>query len=312
MRRPVLITLFRLLFATVVLGGFAWFVRGLEAAALWRDLRDAALVPVMAAVALNFVHMGWKAGRWRIMLAPAHPVPYLRLYRYTVANYAASTILPARSGELVRLLLLRQREGISAATISAVALADKAFDLAAMLIIVAPIPFLIPDLPSWVLRGIEIVTVGTILVFAAGWILLRSIRRREAPPWLERFAVGIDIWRRPGDLALAIVVSLGGWLCDAAEIVLIFAALGLGVHWPAALLVLLTLNIAIAVPSTPASVGAFEIGAVVALQLVGVPREAALAFALVYHAVQVVPLAVIAVAELPLVWRMKADAAIAP
>jgi len=88
--------------------------------------------------------------------------------------------------------------------------------------------------------------------------------------------------------------------------VLLFHALRLAVRWPAALLVLLTLKVAIAVPSTPASVGAFEIGAVVSLELLGVPRSSALAFALVYHAIQVVPLAFISLAELPLVWRLRA------
>jgi uncharacterized membrane protein YbhN (UPF0104 family) len=306
--RQTLINLFRWLFAAAVVASFVWFARGLEVRELLRSLRGAALAPIAAAALLNFAHMAWKAWRWRIMLAPTRRIPFLRLYRYTIVNYAASTILPARTGELVRVVLLRQREGISAVTISAVALADKVFDLGAMLLMVAPIPYLIPDLPDWVVRGIQIVTIGAIAAFAAGWGLLWWIDTHDAaPPWMERFAGGLGIWRRPSQLVLALIVSLGGWLCDAAEIMLIVSALAIPVGWPAALLVLLTLNIAIAVPSTPGSVGAFEIGAVVALQLLGVPREASLAFALIYHAVQVVPLAFIGLAELPLIWKLRAE-----
>jgi hypothetical protein len=44
------------------------------------------------------------------------------------------------------------------------------------------------------------------------------------------------------------------------------------------------------VPSTPAQVGALEVGALAALDLLHVGHEAALAFALLYHALQVVPL----------------------
>jgi uncharacterized membrane protein YbhN (UPF0104 family) len=55
------------------------------------------------------------------------------------------------------------------------------------------------------------------------------------------------------------------------------------------LLVLLSLNLAIAVPSTPAQVGAFELGASAPLALLGVPPERALAFALLYHVMQALP-----------------------
>jgi len=44
------------------------------------------------------------------------------------------------------------------------------------------------------------------------------------------------------------------------------------------------------VPSTPAQVGALEVGALAALQLLHVDKEPALAFALLYHAAQVLPL----------------------
>jgi hypothetical protein len=44
------------------------------------------------------------------------------------------------------------------------------------------------------------------------------------------------------------------------------------------------------VPSTPAQVGALEVGALAALDLLHVGHEQALAFALLYHTLQVIPL----------------------
>ena len=48
-------------------------------------------------------------------------------------------------------------------------------------------------------------------------------------------------------------------------------------------------RIAVALPSTPGHVGAFELGGVVALRLLHVSDARALAFALLYHLVQILP-----------------------
>ena len=61
-------------------------------------------------------------------------------------------------------------------------------------------------------------------------------------------------------------------------------------------------------PSTPAKVGALEVGALAALDLLHVASEPALAFALLYHAMQVLPLIVVGlVIELKLVLGREPD-----
>jgi len=72
--------------------------------------------------------------------------------------------------------------------------------------------------------------------------------------------------------------------------------------WVAAPLVLLALNLAIAVPTTPGHVGAFEAAVVVALELLGCARPAALAFALVYHALMVLPVTAVGIVVF---WRLR-------
>ena len=46
------------------------------------------------------------------MLAPRHRVPVLRLFRYTIAAFAASALAPARAGEVLRVWVLRRRDGV--------------------------------------------------------------------------------------------------------------------------------------------------------------------------------------------------------
>jgi uncharacterized membrane protein YbhN (UPF0104 family) len=56
-----------------------------------------------------------------------------------------------------------------------------------------------------------------------------------------------------------------------------------------AMAVLFGVNVALAIPSPPAALGSFELGAGTALVAFGGPTERAAAFALGYHAMQLLP-----------------------
>ena len=79
-------------------------------------------------------------------------------------------------------------------------------------------------------------------------------------------------------------------------VVLTARAIGLPMTPPFAIHVLLGLNAALALPSMPASAGAFEAGVTLVLILAGVPKGQAVAFAVLYHLVQVIPVTVAGVA----------------
>jgi uncharacterized membrane protein YbhN (UPF0104 family) len=69
-----------------------------------------------------------------------------------------------------------------------------------------------------------------------------------------------------------------------------------GLHLPltASILVLVAVNLALAIPfAPPGNIGTLELGAVLALFEFGVPKEQALAFAVCYHLLQVVPIGIL-------------------
>jgi uncharacterized membrane protein YbhN (UPF0104 family) len=87
-------------------------------------------------------------------------------------------------------------------------------------------------------------------------------------------------------------LSVLAWVCEFVMIALCSRSLGEPIGPTLALVLLLGINLAIAVPSAPASAGPFESATVVVLTLAGFAKGPALAFALVYHAVQVVPVTI--------------------
>jgi len=293
--------LLRIVAIVAVIAGVYFFARGIDGHALAAALRGAAILPLLAAAALSFGNLFWKSVCWRVMLGRRHRVPVLRLYRYTLTAFASSLLVPARAGEALRVWLLRQRDGVPVTDSTGVALAEKLVDGMAMVISVTPTLFLIDGLPPWVERAIAFLVAGAVV--GAVVVLLA---RRYVPPasLIGRLAAGMTAFDSPRTFILALGACLGAWTSDFCCV--LFVLVSVGIHVPPAvgLLILLGVNVAILIPATPGNLGSLEIGAAAALDLVGVPREAAFAFAILYHAVQAIPLLLVGLADLRLALGM--------
>ena len=304
----------RIALGATVFSACVWFVRGLPLRSLWQALSSASLPLVLAAATLNLVQVGFRAAVVRTLLLPVRVVPLSRLYRYSLTTFAANNVLPGRAGEIVRVYLLRNREGVPTAAAVALALVEKAFEVLAMLLVVAPAPLLLPGLPRSVALAVKLLALGGVVVWVAAWLLARSVRDPapgQAEGWFSRLARGAQIIRRPRLALVALGFSVAGWVTDAVEVWLVLQAVGIDVPWAAAQLTLLVLNLAIAIPTTPAALGPFEAAAVGALALLGVPMAPALAFALIYHGMQIIPVTLLGAPGLRLARAATASAAAA-
>jgi uncharacterized membrane protein YbhN (UPF0104 family) len=295
----------RIVAILAVVGALVWFVQSIDVARLGSEFARAAWWPLVGAAVLNFGMLLGKAVCWRIMLAPAHVVPTGRLMRYTIAAFAASAIAPARAGEVLRVWVLKRRDGVPAAATTATAVAEKLFDGVAMLILVAPLPWLLPDLPAWVgdsIAGAAAIALAAVVVLYIAVGRVTAQADAESRSWLRRFVAGMHVLRSPRRSLACLAALVVVWVLDLASVLLVLHAVGIAANAGAGLFVLFTINLAIMLPSTPAQLGALELGAVGALHVLGVPGEPAAAFALLYHGIQVIPLIVVGlVLELPLV-----------
>jgi uncharacterized protein (TIRG00374 family) len=81
----------------------------------------------------------------------------------------------------------------------------------------------------------------------------------------------------------ALTWSLLGDATEVALIALCLDSLGIHVGLATSAVVFASLNLAMALPSTPGQVGVFEAGAGLGLMMAGLPGEVAVAFALLYR-----------------------------
>src|SRR5882762_6145166 len=113
---------------------------------LWRVLTDIARArPEWLALSLAtmIVNLAIRALRWKYLLEPLGPTSFASAFRATAVGFAASTVLPARAGELIRPhFLARQRrdasrDRITATGAFATVILERLLDIITVLVLLA-------------------------------------------------------------------------------------------------------------------------------------------------------------------------------
>jgi len=258
--------------------------RTLDLGALKRSLLSASPALLVLACALSFAMQVAKSAYWRTILAPIKVVPLRTMLWYTVAANGTSLVVPMRGGEALRVWWLKRRHGIPLPAVGAAVAFEKVFDAAALVLVVSPLPWLLPD-QAWLGRlrwALPIV----LLVVAA--LVLVARRGRASVKWISDLKLFDDL----GPVVHSFGFVLVSWLADVTLILVVMRSVGIPLHLEAALLVLLAVNLAIAIPAAPGNLGSLELGAGFALTTVHVSEAPAAAFAILYHGVQIVTLLV--------------------
>ena len=274
--------------AVGLLLGFGWFFSTrLDPAALVRALggADYRLVLLCAVGHMVILHP-LKAWRWSLMLSPMQRISPWTLYQYNLAGCAATNVLPARSGQAVRVVLVC-RHGLPVTGAIAVVVLEEILNASMLALIALPLPFML-DLGRRTSVVLALVGVGAFLGLGVAVWLVRSSRAR--PSGLRRrLADGLALLADPGAALRVFVQTAILWLVDLAQIALLMAAVGIAPGFTGAALVLLFVNLTNAVPVTPGQFGLFEAGATAACLAVGASPEQGLALGVLYHMMQFIP-----------------------
>lgn len=237
---------------------------------------------VMPALALNQIS---RAGRFGSLLrGPAGDRPRLtHLLPAIVLSQAANNVLPLRAGEAVRTRETVVR-GVALRKVVSAQLLEKTIEVVLMVLVVTP-AFAFGVLPH--VHALPVI-IGLVVLVGVALLVLRL---RGKTGWLAR----VTDWSR-GDLATAVAWGLAADAAEVLVIALTARAVGLHLGIAGSIAVLGSVNLAILLPSTPANLGTLECGAAVALLGMGMPREGALAFAVVYRLVQFLPVTLLGAA----------------
>ena len=301
-----------LLALTVFMVGL--FLRNADLRQVWAVMRTADPGLIACGVVCLFASYVLRAVRWQAMLAPLGPTRFAVAFRATVIGFAASFVLPARAGEVVRPWLLARREGLGTTAVFATIVIERMLDLVAVLTLLAV--FLLafdPGLSAMDPSMFRAVRAGGLAAAAAGVVGLGALFACASRPdllargvgavtrWLPArprgvaadltaaFAGGLAVVRHPAHLARALAWSLPIWVVIAAQIWVVSVAVGVNLPPSGSLLIVALLIVGVAVP-TPGAVGGFhEAYRIGATSFFGADNDHAVGAAIVLHAVGFVP-----------------------
>lgn len=305
----------------LTLGLLAVFLRSVDIAKVGTEIRRASLLPLVLSGSLTLLTYAVRAFRWQYLLAAIGPTHFSVAFKTTVIGFAATFLLPARAGEVLRPYLLARREGLNATAAFATIILERLLDLITVLglfaffvLTAAPDavggdPALFARVKFGGLTAAGMALAGALLLFALaghperlGRIAL-SVERvlperlaRIVATFVETFAQGLAVMRQPRQMAIAMALSVPLWICIAATIWLASQAFHITFPFTASFLVMTVLVVGVAVP-TPGAVGGFHLAYQFAVgTFFGAPDERSVGAALVLHAITFIPVTLAGIA----------------
>lgn len=290
---------------------FLWLVlRGADPATILRRAGEAD--PVWLAASLVTIVGGCLCLTLRaaVLLAPVAVIGRGAIFRSYLVAYLGNAVLPLRFGELLRVDYLARRGDLPRSTALAVVGFERVLDLFWLLVLLTGVaPLLMVDVAGS--RSLIALAAVVVVGLAASWGLSRHPERfiafgrwasrplgeRWAPVvgarW-EEFVRGFAALGSPRRLIAVLGWTLAYWLMQSLSVAMWILAFGFNLPWYAAVAVLVVTVLGTAIPSSPGYVGTYDYFSVRALSLFGIGGETAVSFALVSHAVAVVPICLLA------------------
>jgi hypothetical protein len=270
--------------AAAIAGGALLFylaMRGVAWSEAWRVMREMRWPAFSLALTLVAISPFVRAWRWRELYEGSAPGFWL-LMRAVAAGQTLNFVLPFRSGEVARVVMVEGRRLESAGTIAFEKLLDAAFF--ATLCVLLPFVWVVPQWLEAPRESVTIMALGYLTVV----ILLALVAPRISR--LPRIVHIPPLNKVPLLAGTTLFLGLSGVLVNNW----VLKALQIQVPFMAAVVLLVILQVGVAVPSTPGKLGVFQYLAVLGLSLFKVEHAPALAFGLVLHLLVFLPTAIMA------------------
>jgi uncharacterized protein (TIRG00374 family) len=302
----------------LTVGLLAFFFNDVNFGDVWAATREADPRLLALAVGVTMMIYAFRTLRWQYLLAPIGRTHFGAAFQATIIGFAASFLLPARPGEVLRPYLLARREGLSPTACFATIILERLLDLVTVLLLFGAFVVFVdpaslsadPALYARVKTGGLLAAAGAmaglaILFVLAGhperlgaWALrlervLPARMAQMVAHFVEGFAQGLAVMRRPAHLLGSVALSFPMWLSIALGIYVTSHAFHMTFGYLGSFLVTTLLVVGVAMP-TPGQVGGFhEMYKIAVMAFFGVSKDTAIAGAIVLHAISNVPIALL-------------------
>jgi uncharacterized membrane protein YbhN (UPF0104 family) len=289
--RPTLRRLIGPVLSLVSLGGVVWWASNQERPDFPTSPENLApLVAALAVYAAVTLIRGW---RWHMVLRQAEiPHQTADAYGLVVVGYMGNNVLPARGGELLRVLLMAERARARKRDILGSIIAERLVDVVVVvgLFTLMTLTGVAGTPTGWapvaLALGLGVLSLATLAVALA---LRRRGRLRRAADLLRPFVRASQLLVGRVGVALVAITALF-WLFEGTIYWLVGRSLDLDVSLVEAAFLVVLLSFVGVIPSAPAYLGTFEAALLFGLEAVGVTGADALAFLVLVRSIVFVPI----------------------
>jgi uncharacterized protein (TIRG00374 family) len=269
----------------------------------------------LAACLVNMISVVFRARRWQLIAAPFRSTYFGDVYRYFTLGLAVNAVIPLRAGEAMRSYAMAARWNMTKREAVSTVLVDRSFDVVSfgLLVAVASRLFDLPGTLGAKTTSLALTSLAVAISFPVFAQLGKTYRDRPEAEFSNRVQRSLARKLEPlsrGYSALTYATALQALPLSLLSIMLhilvaYLAAEAVNIHIPFGALVIavLAVNVASAVPLTPANVGVFQITFVLALSAYGIGKSSAVAAGTIYQGALVLP--VVAVGLAAMLWERK-------
>ena len=126
----------------LVVGLLAVFLHNVDLRSVGAEIVRARPLWLGLSLASMFVNLAIRAVRWQYLLEPLGATSFGNAFRATAVGFAASAVLPARAGEVIRPYFLARHERISATGAFATIILERLLDMVTVLVLLGAFVFL--------------------------------------------------------------------------------------------------------------------------------------------------------------------------
>ncbi len=284
----------------IVLRGVNW--SGMQSAfgrVSW-DVVVPAVSAVLAALFLQTI-------RWKLML-PGESISTARLFFVRNAGLSINNLIIAKGvlGDASELAILTKSDKIDGSKVVASLFMARALDFVVTSIFVLVGFLVVPQLSVF-----KAVIIPLLVIIASLFLLMLFARKIGRLPLLNKFkalesSLHAIAFLRDRQLSfwLSISLTISAWILLGTAAWIVAQAIGIELpFWMMSILLVGVTLFSGAIPSGPSSVGAYEFVTVYTLGLFSINKSDALCFALLIHAMVVLPPTIIGISTISREWK---------
>jgi uncharacterized protein (TIRG00374 family) len=288
---------FRILIGVFITLALIYFsFRGIN----WDDFAKAILkvhfVVILMLFPLGILAALVRSWRWKLLLSNIGDVSLWSSFNFMNIGYLINSVLPARSGDLVRPILLAEKIKKKKMAVVATVVVERLFDYLALLffLLYAVINL---ALPLQVKRNGGLVVIVSILILASLYVLgkneniskkiiaILSFKNQKIRFFLQKLAddilLSIKVLTDIKKSLSLLLLSLSIVVIYILSVFLILASFDFGIReWDAAIMLIIFISFAMIIPSSPGNFGPYQAASILSLGLFKVTKTDALAASL--------------------------------